>query len=57
MAQNDDEIIGIQYWSTQSGTDGIGAQSEYFGSSGSYIHPSYLFVGRVRMPVDWEPWH
>ncbi len=54
---SDDEIIGMQYWSTQSGTDGIGAQSEYFGSSGSDIHPSYFFVGRVRMPVDWEPWY
>lgn len=55
----DDEgaIEGVRYWSTQSSTDGIGYNEEYFGASGSDIDPSYFFVARVYEPVDWLPWY
>lgn len=51
-----DEIVGIEYWSTQSSTDGVGYNSEYFGSSGSRIDPNLVFGARGRMPEDWEGW-
>lgn len=50
------DITGFTYWSTQSSTDGIGYNSEYFGSSGSSIDPAFFFVSRPRMPENWEPW-
>jgi len=53
---NDGYIIGIQYWSTQNSTDGIGYSSEYFGSSSSSLDPSYFYAARAWMPVDWLPW-
>lgn len=52
----DGDIIGVTYWSTQSSTDGIGYNTEYFGSSGSTIDPAYFFAARVYEPVDWLPW-
>lgn len=52
----DGNIIGVTYWSTQSSTDGINYNTEYFGTSGSRIDPNSFFAGRARMPVDWEPW-
>ena len=53
---DDGHIIGIQYWSTQNSTDGIGYSSEYFGSSSSSLDPSYFYAARAWMPVDWLPW-
>ena len=53
---DDGDIVGIQYWSTQSSTDGIDYNSEYFGTGGSSIDPSYFFAARARMPADWGPW-
>ncbi len=47
------EIIGLTYWSTQGSTDGIGYNTEYFGSTGSKIDPNYFFAGRIYMPEDW----
>lgn len=53
---SDGDIIGIQYWSTQTSTDGINVNSEYFGSGGSSIDPSYFYAARARMPEDWGAW-
>ncbi len=53
----DDEIIGMTYWSTQGSTDGIDTNTEYFGSSGSYMDPTYFYAGRGWDPVDWLPWN
>lgn len=53
---DDGDIVGIQYWSTQSSTDGIDYNSEYFGSGGSSIDPSYFYAARARMPEDWSGW-
>ncbi len=49
----DGNIDGFQYWSTQSSTDGINYNSEYFGSSGSSVDASHFFVARAAMPGDW----
>ena len=49
-------IVGIQYWSTQSSTDGISYNEEYFGSSGSSIDPNLLYAARGWMPSDWQGW-
>ena len=51
------QITGVQYWSTQNSTDGIGYNTEYFGSGNSNIDPSYLFAARVYMPDNWLPWN
>jgi hypothetical protein len=51
------EIIGIEYWSTQSSTDGIGYNQEYFGSSGSYIDRNLVYAARGWMPEDWLAWN
>ncbi len=50
------EIVGVEYWSTQGSTDGIGYNTEYFGSSGSSIDPNLVYAGRGAMPEDWLPW-
>ncbi len=50
------QIIGFTYWSTQSSTDGVGYNDEYFGSSGSRVDPNFFFVGRVSNPENWLPW-
>jgi hypothetical protein len=52
----DGEIVGLEYWSTQSGTEGIGYNSEYFGSSGSSIDPNLVYAARGWMPEDWIAW-
>ena len=52
----DDAIIGVRYWSTQGSTGGIGYNEEFFGSTGSRIHPSYFYAARMAMPEDWIPW-
>ncbi len=49
-------ISGFEYWSTQGSTDGVGYNSEYFGSTGSSVDPNSFFVGRVAMPDDWVSW-
>ncbi|MFT4979461.1 MAG: hypothetical protein ACI8S6_005372 [Myxococcota bacterium] len=51
------DITGLTYWSTQGSTDGIGYNTEYFGSTGSSIDPGYVFIGRPHMPTDWVPWN
>ncbi len=49
-------IVGFQYWSTQSSTNGVAYNEEYFGSSGSRVDPGFFYVARVAMPWDWVPW-
>ncbi len=48
-----DEITGLEYWSTQSSTDGIAYRTEYFGSSGSSIDPNLVYGARGWMPDQW----
>jgi hypothetical protein len=52
----DGNIVGFQYWSTQNSTDGIGYNSEFFGSSGSTVNPQYFFPARVYTPDNWIQW-
>jgi len=56
VRDGDQEIVGLTYWSTQGSTDGIGYNTEYIGSGSSDINPSYVFLARPYMPVDWMPW-
>ena len=56
VRDGDQEIVGLNYWSTQGSTDGIGYNTEYIGSGSSDINPSYVFLARPYMPVDWMPW-
>jgi hypothetical protein len=49
-------IIGIDYWSTQSGTDGIAFNDEYFGSGSGDVDPNLVFVARAAAPSEWTPW-
>lgn len=57
IRNNNGDITGLTYWSTQGSTGGIGYNTEYFGSSGSTIDPSYVFLARPYMPQDWIPWN
>ena len=52
----DDTIVGLDYWSTQPSTDGIGYGREYFGTGGSDMDPAYFYASRAWMPQDWLPW-
>lgn len=52
----DDNIIGFVYWSTQGSTNGVGYNSEYFGTSGSYVDPNYFFAARVYPAEEWLGW-
>ena len=49
-------IVGIDYWSTQSSTDGIAFNDEYFGSGSNDVDPNLVFVGRAAAPEEWIPW-
>lgn len=51
-----DQIVGLTYWSTQGSTDGVGYNTEYFGSSGGRINPSLVYLARPYMPTDWKAW-
>ena len=48
------DVSGFRYWSTQSSTDGISYNSEYFGTTGSSVNASYFFVARALMPSEWS---
>jgi hypothetical protein len=54
---SEDRITGVKYWSTQNSTDGVGYNTEYFGTSSSNIDAYYFFAARVYMPEDWIPWY
>jgi hypothetical protein len=49
-------IVGLDYWSTQSSTDGIDFNDEYFGSGSNDVDPNLVFVGRAAAPSEWIPW-
>ena len=51
----EDEIIGLNYWSTQPSTDGINFNTEYFGES-SGVDPAQTYIGRVVKPPDADDW-
>ena len=53
---SDGNRIGFLYWSTQNSTDGIGYNSEYFGSNGSTVNAQYFFPTRIYTPDYWLPW-
>ena len=48
-------IVGIDYWSTQSSTNGIAFNDEYFGSGGNDVDSNLVFVGRAAAPSEWIP--
>lgn len=48
------DVSGFRYWSTQSSTDGIAYNSEYFGTTGSSVNASYFYVARALMPSEWS---
>jgi hypothetical protein len=45
--REDEEIVGLRYWSTQASTKGIGEREERFGASGSALKRDELYVVRV----------
>lgn len=47
----DNEITGFRYWSTQTSTNGIGYQTEYFGET-SGVNRSRFWPARIRKPRD-----
>ena len=50
---SDGNIIGVEYWSTQGSTDGIGYNSEYFGAAEGNIDPAFFFAARVYESSNW----
>jgi len=49
-------VVGLDYWSTQSSTEGIDFNDEYFGSGSNDVDPNLVFVGRAAAPSEWIPW-
>jgi hypothetical protein len=49
-------ITGIRYWSTQSSTNGINYNTEYFGTSGSTLVDSGTYYARKVKPADGNDW-
>lgn len=49
----EDNIIGMRYWSTQPGTKGINERIEYFGPFGG-VSTEYTFYGRVEPKAEAE---
>lgn len=52
LRNSSDSIIGLRYWGSQGSTNGIGYQTEYFGTSGFSIDPDRIYFGRVMKPRD-----
>jgi hypothetical protein len=50
------DIVGFTYWSTQSSTDGISENVEYFGSSGGRVDPAHFTAARIFPAEDRLPW-
>ncbi len=56
-AEDDEgDVVGIRYWSTQSSTDGIAFDEEWFGSGSGDVDPNLVFVARAAAPSEWIPW-
>lgn len=47
------EIVGLHYWSTQEGTQGIGFRTELFGESGNGVKRELLSVSRLLPAAQW----
>lgn len=45
-------ITGVHYWGTQSTSDGIGYNTEFFGTAGSRLDRNRFYLGRARKPRD-----
>ena len=45
--REEEEIVGLRYWSTQKSTKGIGERVEHFGTDGSAVKRDELYVVRV----------
>jgi hypothetical protein len=56
LVDGDGQIEGFRYWSTQSSTDGISENEEYFGANGSTVDASLFFAARPAPPEDWIPY-
>jgi hypothetical protein len=51
----EDAIIGFTYWSTQSSTNGINFNTEYFGET-TGMDPGQTYFGRAVKPPDSDDW-
>ncbi len=47
LRDNEQKIIGIQYWSTQKSTNGVGYNTEYI--NGSSVDKKQLYIARVGL--------
>jgi len=50
----DDKIVGVHYWSTQPGTNGIGFARELFGETGKLMDRESFSVVRLLPPDKWK---
>lgn len=46
--------VGLHYWSTQPGTDGIAFNSEMFGEQGKMVLEDKIGVARLLPPGEWS---
>ena len=46
------DTIGIRYWSTQTSTNGINYNIEYYDGCGGRVDPDILFFSRIRSPEN-----
>jgi len=49
------DTIGIRYWSTQTSTNGINFNIEYYDGAGGRIDPNIMFFSRMRSPETFTP--
>jgi hypothetical protein len=49
-------ITGVTYWSTQTATNGINYNIEYFGAT-SGVDPDQFYIARLNKPVDGDDWN
>lgn len=50
---SDGDRIGFQYASCQGASDGLGLNSEYFGTHSGAIDPALVYFSRAWVPADW----
>lgn len=46
------DITGVRYWGTQTSSNGIGYNTESFGTTGSRMNRSRFYIGRLAKPRD-----
>lgn len=47
-------ITGLNYWSTQKATNGIGYRTEKIGTGSRDINKDLIFIGRLDPPEKWK---